>query len=459
MSLEEQQDRALKGASERVAPRFGARLGSDTGFRWMYVVDVITLFGLMLLVTTVRFGFTWPDFSRTEYYLGFAIALVIHLTVSYFGGLYDRENNLGQVSRLPRIAGVTGLAVLLDAAVSLGADKFVMPRLNLAIFGILAALTMTFSRWLAQSVRTARFGRPRVLLVGTPDDIDRAEDHLMESDRDARIVGRRSDVADLAAAVQETDATDVLLLSGSPISDIYPSPLAELEDRRIGVYHRLTPSDTLLGVNKTRQIAGMPFISLRNHALPPSKAHFKRLLDLLYLFVASPIVIVVSLLVFAYAMIVAGRPIFFRQTRVGRRGQTFTMVKLRTMYLGAEDATGPVLADRNDDRVIPAMAWMRKMRFDEIPQIWNVIKGDMSLVGPRPERPELAEDFETLLPGYGRRHDIRPGITGLAQVQGSYHTDPGFKLGHDLQYLVNWSPILDLTIIVRTVGVVILRKI
>ena len=82
------------------------------------------------------------------------------------------------------------------------------------------------------------------------------------------------------------------------------------------------------------------------------------------------------------------------------------MVKTRTMYEGAEDATGAVLATRDDARVIPAMAWMRKMRFDELPQTWNEIRGDMALVGPRPERQELAERFEMVMPGYGRRHDI-----------------------------------------------------
>lgn len=447
---------AAKGALETpVARRAG---GPETGFRWMYAVDAVGLFVIMVVVTAVRFGFGWPDFSRSEYFIGFAIALTIHLVVSYFGGLYDRENNLGQMSRLPRIAGITAIAILIDAAVSLGADKFVMPRLNLAIFGLLATLLMTFSRWLAQSVRTARFGRPRVLLVGNPDDIDRAEAHLRESDRDARIVGRRSDASDLASAVESSGATDVLLLSGSPIADIYPNPLSSLEDQRIGVYHRLTPADTLLGVAKTRQIAGMPFISLRSHALPPSKAHFKRVLDLLYLLVAAPLWLPIVALVLLYARAFAGAPILYRQTRVGRRGRNFTMIKLRTMYEGSEDETGPILANRDDDRVIPAMAWTRAMRFDELPQIWNVIRGDMSLVGPRPERPELAYGFEELLPGYSRRHDIRPGITGLAQVQGSYHTDPGFKLGHDLQYLVNWSPILDVQILVRTIGTVAMRK-
>ena len=101
------------------------------------------------------------------------------------------------------------------------------------------------------------------------------------------------------------------------------------------------------------------------------------------------------------------------------------------------------------------LGWIRRSRLDELPQFLNVVRGEMSFVGPRPERPEFAEQYEMLIPGYGRRHDIPPGITGLAQVHGNYHTDPGYKLGHDLQYLVNWSPILDLQIILRTVWTVI----
>ncbi|KAG1649214.1 putative undecaprenyl-phosphate N-acetylgalactosaminyl 1-phosphate transferase [Nymphon striatum] len=104
------------------------------------------------------------------------------------------------------------------------------------------------------------------------------------------------------------------------------------------------------------------------------------------------------------------------------------MIKIRTMYQGSEDATGAVLAERDDPRVIPAMDWMRKMRFDELPQIWNVIRGDMSLVGPRPERQELADGFEMVIPGYGRRHDIRPVPGELVADLG--HADP---LSHRLR--------------------------
>jgi len=425
----------------------------------MYVVDITVLFAAMVLISLARWGFVWPNYSRTEYLVGFGIVTCIHVAVAYFGGLYELDMRLGLTSRLPRAASLTGIAILIDASLSLGAAKFLMPRLNLAVFAIVASCALAFNRWLARRVMTARFGRPQVLLVGSPDDIKRAEAHLVETDRDAIIVGRQSVSDDLARAVEEMAATDVLLLSGTELSDIYPSPLEDFEARRVGVYHRLSPSDTLLGVKKTRQIAGMPFVALRSHAMPYSKARFKRILDLIYLALASPVLVPLMALTLLYARVVAGSPVLYRQERVGRHGQLFSMVKIRTMYVGSEDESGPVLATRNDARVIPLMAWMRKMRFDELPQVWNVLKGDMSLVGPRPERKELADQFEMIIPGYGRRHDIRPGITGLAQVNGGYHTDPGFKLGHDLQYLVNWSPVLDAQILLRTVYVILARRV
>ena len=108
--------------------------------------------------------------------------------------------------------------------------------------------------------------------------------------------------------------------------------------------------------------------------------------------------------------------------------------------------------------MVPALRWLRRTRLDELPNLWNVVRGDMSIVGPRPERPELTEQFELVIPGYDRRHEIPPGLTGLAQVHGRYHTDPEYKLGYDLQYLVNWSPVLDLQIQMRTIWVMLTRR-
>jgi lipopolysaccharide/colanic/teichoic acid biosynthesis glycosyltransferase len=208
-----------------------------------------------------------------------------------------------------------------------------------------------------------------------------------------------------------------------------------------------------------REVAGMPFVPLQAHTLPRSRAHLKRCLELVAIIALSPIILPVALLVSCYVRIVAGKHILLRQERVGRNGRGFEMVKFRTMQPNAEEGLGPLLARRNDPRVIPACQWLRDTRLDEIPNLWNVVKGEMSIVGPRPERPELTARHEELIPGYRRRHEIPPGITGLAQIHGSYHTDPAFKLGYDLQYLVNWSPVLDVEIALRTVWVVVTRRV
>jgi lipopolysaccharide/colanic/teichoic acid biosynthesis glycosyltransferase len=129
------------------------------------------------------------------------------------------------------------------------------------------------------------------------------------------------------------------------------------------------------------------------------------------------------------------------------------------MQLDAEEDGRARLASLDDDRIVPALAWMRSMRADEIPQLFNVLRGEMSLVGPRPERPELVAEITQRVPGYVRRNELPPGLTGLAQVNGRYDTDAEYKLGYDLQYLVNWSLVLDAQILVRTVWVVLSRRV
>jgi lipopolysaccharide/colanic/teichoic acid biosynthesis glycosyltransferase len=158
-------------------------------------------------------------------------------------------------------------------------------------------------------------------------------------------------------------------------------------------------------------------------------------------------------------LIAAGRPVLYRQTRVGRDEVVFRCVKFRTMVPDAEADGRPVLASDDDDRIVPALRWMRSTRADELPQLWNVVKGEMSLVGPRPERPELVAEIVERVPGYVRRNELPPGLTGLAQIHGRYGTDAEYKLGYDLQYLVNWSIVIDVQILVRTVWVVVSRRV
>ena len=427
------------------------------GFRYLYVLDAAALLGLMAAITTVRFGLDWPTYPLSHYAVGFAAAAGMHMALYYFGGMYEYEQRLGRPPWLPRATLLTLVATGAVAMVTLLTGRYLMPRGNLVILACSASLVVSFNRWLARRVRSRRFGRPRVLLLGESQDVASARQHLHESEPAAEIAGESNAPSDIVAEVRRTGATDLLLLSGQPLDGLYPEPLGELEGRRVGVYRRITPSDTLLGLQRTRQIGGMPFVALRTHALPACRLRFKRLLDLVYVLVLAPLAIPLAAAIAVYVRARAGRGVLYRQQRVGRQGRQFTMVKFRTMRTDAE-RSGPELAVAGDPRVIGGLAWLRRTRLDELPQLWNVLVGTMSLVGPRPERPELVARLSAEIAGYGRRHDIPPGITGLAQTQGHYQTDPAYKLGHDLQYVVNWSPVLDWEIMVKSLVVMARRS-
>ena len=187
----------------------------------------------------------------------------------------------------------------------------------------------------------------------------------------------------------------------------------------------------------------------------------KRLIDVIAagvgLLLALPIMAIVAVAV----KLTSAGPAVYRQERVGQYGRVFTVLKFRSMRQDAESATGAVWAAKNDNRVTPIGRFLRKSRLDELPQLINVIKGDMSLVGPRPERPEFVRQLTAQIPFYGQRHVLRPGLTGWAQVRYTYGSsveDAMEKLQYDLFYIKNLSIPYDLFIIFSTIKTVILRR-
>lgn len=437
-----------------------ARLNAR-GFRLLMIADAIVLFTTMAVLTAVRILFFNGRLTAPvrNYTIAFVAFTVIFIATYYFGGAYERELRLGQRAVLPQIASLSLGAWLIVSLVLLVTERRFIPLTALPIVLVVAVLGVSGNRALARWLRRRRGGPPRVLLLGAPDEIHLAQSHLEGDESKATVVGHAADARDLLARVEQTQATEVLLLSGRMLDEVYPEPLQTLEARNVGVLQRVMPRDTLLGLENVREIAGMPFVALRTHTLPASRARFKRTIETAVLLVTAPVTLTLALLTAIYVRIVAGSPVLYWQERVGREGKPFLMVKFRTMYPNAEEGLGAVLSKQGDPRIIPACRWLRSTRLDELPQFWNVLRGEMSIVGPRPERPELTAQFEQLIPGYSRRHEIPPGITGLAQIHGRYHTDPEYKLGHDLQYLVNWSPVLDLQILFRTVWVILARRV
>ena len=435
-----------------------ARLNAR-GFRLLMLADAVVLVVALVAPMVVRHGISWPSYTPATYAATYVGVVALHLLALYFAGMYERTHRLGTRPVLPRVVGATASAMLIVALLELLTGGYVVPRGNLPLVLVLGALGVTANRMLSRRLQMRHLGPPRVLLVGAPDDVGLAQRHLAEAPQKSQVVGTANDVHGLAAAVAESGATDVLLLSGAALEDVYPDPLTALEEAGISVLKRITAGETMLGLRVVREVAGMPCVPLHTHTLPRSRAQAKRSLELALLVFSAPVTVPLTVLLALYVRVVASAPVFYRQPRVGQDGRWFSILKFRTMVRDAEPAGEIIVATRDDPRIVPGCGWLRATRLDELPQLVNVVRGEMSLVGPRPERPELIAQYERLIPGYHRRHEIPPGLTGLAQVQGRYHTDPAYKLGHDLQYLVNWSPVLDLQILLRTVWVVLARRI
>lgn len=223
------------------------------------------------------------------------------------------------------------------------------------------------------------------------------------------------------------------------------------------------------GVSFSESLSG----KLSVEKLPPSAIIFsngfrgvvvyrgiKRTIDLLASLVGLIVFLPLCLLIALAIKLDSRGPVFYRQERVGQDGRLFSLIKFRSMTADAEK-DGPVWAVVNDQRVTRVGRWLRKLRLDEITQLINVIRGEMSIVGPRPERPFFVRKLERVIPFYAHRHAVKPGITGWAQIlypYGATQEDAQEKLKYDLYYIKHMSPIMDLRIISETVKIVLLGR-
>jgi exopolysaccharide biosynthesis polyprenyl glycosylphosphotransferase len=217
----------------------------------------------------------------------------------------------------------------------------------------------------------------------------------------------------------------------------------------------------LSGTTTVENFDGVPFVVHKQLTQSTCALILKRFFDIclsgLGLVFLSPLFLIVSIVI---KCVSPHGPVFYLQERVGLNGKAFKMIKLRTMYPDAESRTGPVLVDeKGDSRYIRGGGFLRRYSIDELPQLFNVIKGEMSLVGPRPERPFFVEKYTKTNPNFLLRHQIRGGLTGWAQINGRsvLTRRPEHKLKYDLYYIKRWSLVLDIKIMIKTVSVV-LRK-
>jgi Undecaprenyl-phosphate glucose phosphotransferase len=259
------------------------------------------------------------------------------------------------------------------------------------------------------------------------------------------------DYKDIRRAIKEKDIDQVIIALPSEQHAITVELLKDIGDEMVDI--KVVPDIcefmTLRG--GIDELDGLPIINLQDTPLYGWNIVIKRAVDTIFsvimIILASPLMFAVSILI----KITSPGPVFYKQERMGMDGKRFFVYKFRTMPINAEEKTGPVWAKANDERRTVAGTFLRRTNLDELPQFINVLKGDMSIVGPRPERPVFVEQFKKTVPQYMLRHKMKAGITGWAQVNGwRGNTSIEKRIEYDLYYIENWSLMFDLKIILMT---------
>jgi exopolysaccharide biosynthesis polyprenyl glycosylphosphotransferase len=415
------------------------------------VIVAGVLFGTQYVITGGFPGL--PAYSR-------AAPLVTAIFVGAFGYhlMYEREpyDTFTQALRVVARATVAGMIGSMAAIYIFGAIGYPRSALLLAFPTILLAV---FAAEVVRLRYRLRHAPPRRAVVLGPESVSQPiVDHFAMQPTASLAVVDRLDTLEIATRLVGEDVPyDLMLIPGPGQLSHTPSRLLlAARSRGVRIFMLAGESGAFLGLSELHELGGLPWHELHVQSLPAARRAAKRVLDLGISLIALPFALLVGLGIAVAVRVDSRGPVLHRQRRSGLGGNDFTMMKFRTMAPDAEAGDRARLAAADDERVTRVGRVLRRHRLDELPQLLNVFRGDMSLVGPRPERPEFVASFQQEVPDYGERHAIRPGITGLAQVLGGYDTPAEHKVRFDILYVANWSMWLDMQILMKT-AVVMLR--
>ena len=412
---------------------------------------------------------TWSAYLR---FLPFVVP--VWGMVLLLSGLYQTR----RAQRLPLVVYGVVRAVVLSLVVTVGVlffyREFAFSRVHVLLFGLLSSSLLVGLRLaIYAGLRRARMrgkNLRRVLIVGAGRTGQRlARAFQAYPWMGFEVVGFLDDepAADKPKPLGSIDALphtlDRLMEAGRTVDLVYVAlPLraagrieaivrqAEPRLAHVALVPDLFHLDLVMN-QRISEVDGLPVIHLIDEAPFDARRAIKRTLDIAF---SAAVLVLLSPLLLALAAAVklsSSGPVFYRQERMGLNGQTFGMLKFRSMPVDAEASTGAVWARSGENRATPVGAFLRKTSLDELPQFLNVLKGDMSVVGPRPERPVFIEQFKDEIPQYMLRHKVKAGITGWAQVNGwRGNTSLEKRIEYDLYYIRNWSLMLDIRIMWMT---------
>ena len=418
-------------------------------------------------------------FHTWEFYRPLVLAeIVVFALVFFLRDMYHVRRNTSRLDELQRVAVSIGIS----AVITVGLTSFIQRGFpysrSLVMLSWLLAILMI---WIARLVqfrlqgllRRAGIGSERVLIVGSGEIASAvlqkmqtmpnwgyavvgyvadwsAEVRVSFSGNDLRSLGRLDDIEE----VVNRHSIDEVIIADPALNHQDVLGIVQRLDPRLvsikvfpDVFQLLSSEVTLSDLH------GLPLLSIRDAALGGWRRAMKRVVDVvlsvLVLIMLSPLMLFIALMIKVTS---PGGPVFFAQERVGLDGRAFWVLKFRSMSPNAEVGTGPIWAARNDPRATRLGRFLRRFSLDEFPQFVNVLLGDMSIVGPRPERPHFVRQFTERIPHYWERHREKAGLTGWAQVNGLRgDTSIEERTAYDLWYVENWTLWLDFKIMLRTV--------
>jgi sugar transferase (PEP-CTERM system associated) len=427
---------------------------------------------LVLGIETPEYFYDYGGTIRTALVVA-SIILGLH-----FNDLYTRIHVKSRTRLLQDLIQVIGIALLTQGLISYTTPGLRLGRMIMLVGTIFSFFTLFFWRLLFENFILAAVARERILFVGVNSVICEMAQHIAaHPELGLSIVGYLTDdrapgegltggkvigpLRELRKIATEMNPTRIVVGMGErrgrmPVPDLLEMRFAGHTIEEAGATYEM-----VCGRICTKELRPSQLIFSGELGPRPVNLLVQSILNISVSIAGAIATLPVMALVAIAVKLTSRGPVLYRQTRVGKGGELFTLYKFRSMRQDAEAETGAVWASADDPRVTPVGSVLRRLRLDELPQFFNVMRGEMSLVGPRPERPEFVQTLSEQIPYYRQRHCVKPGLTGWAQINHKYGDtleDTVIKLEYDLYYIKNISPSLDIYIIFHTLKTLLLSR-
>lgn len=424
------------------------------------VVFLNALFNVALY--TSIFGFVWESVYNNDFFyvngniiLYFIYAAILFMFMEIYGGFRIGSQRITD-SVTTQTLSLLFTDIIAYLQICLVWRKILNPLPLLASFGVSFVICIFWSLYIHRSFAKLFPPKRMIIVYGSHSAVSLVE--KMSRRMDKYIICSSISVTEgFEKITEQIREYDAVIICDTP-NQIRNDILKFCFSNKILTYITPKISDIIIRGAEDLHAFDTPLLLCRNFGINLEQRIFKRATDIILsalgIIVLSPVMLVCAIAVKCYDK----GPVFYKQERLTLNGKVFKLIKFRSMIVNAESDGVARLASAGDKRITPIGNFMRKTRLDEIPQLFNILKGDMSVIGPRPERPEIAKQYEEDMPEFGFRLNVKAGLTGFAQVMGKYNTTPYDKLKLDLMYIENFSLLLDIKILFLTVKTIFIPE-